>query len=193
VSTPIRFGPGNFRGGTGSHLCDWSQVVITVLPVEFPRIICCPQTSGSGSSGSVVVSGSSGSGSGSGSGSVPITTACCPNTFPSTLHATLTPTGCPCAAGTVVTIVWDGVSKWTGSAALGSCGQTITINFYCTGSTVSSFRLDLLLTCGGGGTSGISPFGTPTCAPNIKFELPFGTGAACGCGGPADFVVTVTV
>jgi hypothetical protein len=74
-----------------------------------------------------------------------VTTQCCPNTtLPDTLHAIITAiAGCACAPSTI-TLNWDGVSKWTGQGALGSCGRNVTFSVHCdnTAPLAWTWRLD---------------------------------------------------
>jgi hypothetical protein len=181
-NSDIQFGPGDYRGGTGSNLCDWSQVsLITISVVEDPRIICCPQTSGSGSSGvsgsgSLSVSGSvSGSGSGSGAVVIPPCSIC--TGLPSTVHAVFSNgTGtCSCMNGT--TIALSGVpGNWSGSGTI--CGgQTVAIIVLCNPS--GNWQISLGNACSGGTASNQQfPF---TCSP-LDIVLTIGLVGHC-CNG----------
>jgi hypothetical protein len=146
----ITFQPGHYRGGTGADLCDWHLVsLISVLPVEDPRIICCPQ--GSGSSGSSGGSGSSGSGSlsgsasGSSAGPPPETDGCfcCPDGAPVTWKVTVPSTGwtngtcSSCASGGgVYFLTYNGGDSCTwDSDTLTFCDISGTVHLSCSGAS----------------------------------------------------------
>src|SRR5260370_41527150 len=79
-------------------------------------------------------------------GCCPVTVPCCGNLLPDTLNATISNlTNCSCADGASIKLVWDPMmSVWTGTGAMGSCGNNITLNFSCGGGGCTGFGFALV-------------------------------------------------
>lgn len=135
--------------------------------------------------------GSSGSSSSS-SGISNIFVACCTNGIPSVLHATLANVfACACVNG-IITLVYDGVSAWTGTGSTGS-GCTggpfsITLSFSCTGTDCTKFAL----TVSGCTSTTLSTPDSCSCSP-FHIVWTVGLPGGCGCTSFSNaFTVTVT-
>lgn len=130
----------------------------------------------------------------------------CHAEIPGTLLATFTAVGpgCACADGATVTLTYQGVfsgaHRWSGSAALGSCGHTITLtlNTSTTGSS-SGCTWNYVAGCATGPTCGAGTSSTDPDPFHMQLFLG-GTGgcafSGCGCSlpdpGADSLVVDVT-
>jgi hypothetical protein len=114
-----------------------------------------------------------------------VTTNCCSAALPTTLHATITDpnSDCPCAAaGASITLVYNPAThKWTGTGPFGTCGQNITLSFWCNGSDCNGFLLSASWSDGcAADLPGQIPEPGCSCSPlSVPFSLP--VGSACGC------------
>jgi hypothetical protein len=93
-------------------------------------------------------------------------------------------------SGTITLIYSAATQKWHGSGAVGTCGFTIDLAFYCVGggSACGDFRLDADLSCQPA-ELGIVPDGGCSCNPLDVF---FVVGSSTCCGVPVS-TITVTV
>jgi hypothetical protein len=126
-----------------------------------------------------------------------IRTSCCPDSWPTTLYATLgNVVGCDCASGSIALTFIPATGKWTGSGPFGSCGRNITISFYCLvgGVNESDLVVDVSFSddcfpalSGQTGTQG-------RCSPLLKV-FPFGLAPTnlCGCQNVAQVGYQFTV
>jgi hypothetical protein len=78
-----------------------------------------------------------------------VSTTCCANSLPATLHATIANLlDTPCAGPTTIALVYDaGTATWTGTAPLGSCGHNITLEVFCqapAGTTCNNMLLNII-------------------------------------------------
>jgi len=73
----------------------------------------------------------------------PGTVSCCGNLLPDKLTAKIANgSNCACANGASIPLTWDPINQvWSGTAAMGSCGTNISLNFMCSGSSCAGFSL----------------------------------------------------
>jgi hypothetical protein len=110
-----------------------------------------------------------------------VTTACCGNALPATLHA-----ACNLGAGTVA-LLYDGTQYWKGTASP-SCGDAVRLRLSCVAGSTDCTGLRLEYSCDGG--AGWAPTGQLSdppcsCAPlAVSFAGTLDTIRGCaGCGG----------
>ncbi len=117
-----------------------------------------------------------------------ITTACCANAVPTTLHCTITDVaGCACLAGTYP-LVYDGISAWK-CTALVCTGGTLNLTLYCTGTGPTDWSLII----------GDDPFEVPTrssdagstCVPFVQNFTAVAYVMTHACTGSVTAVVTI--
>lgn len=107
---------------------------------------------------------------------------------PTTLNVTFADgANCACAGGGGTLEYDSGTNRWIGSASVGSCGTTLDMEFYCSGtmSDPSEFRMDF---------SGcfVSIAVSPASASCDPFQVEFHIAASACCGATAQLNVIVT-
>lgn len=121
---------------------------------------------------------------------------CCTN-VPRTLHATFANVaGCACLDGVDVTLTWNGVDRWVGTATLGSCGEDVTVMVGYTGSAgipcvlALEVNIDFSNLCSGTITQPASSFCDPISV--LPFAVLGSAPNTCCGGGALSATLTIT-
>lgn len=133
-------GPGMVEIEVGVQtMCDGGDLVVC------QRKLCQPSDwvgpADCGDLGDDSGSGSEVSGGGGGGGGGGVVVDCCGNALPDTLYVSTSGSG-TCGVISAAPITWNG-SRWVGSTAFGTCGRTISFEFYCAGTTLNDLKLDV--------------------------------------------------
>lgn len=125
-----------------------------------------------------------------------VAVACCSNTIPKTLHATVSKIqDCVCIDTLTVTLTYNsGTNKWTGSTATVGCPGGSPLNMTlapCAGGGIAGFQLGT--NCNGSGASNTNADASSTCSPlNLVFKNIISPGGCCIGNLGDSFNVTIT-